>query len=78
MVIALLSFFVSLPKQEEIGMALINFSRKEIAFKLVYYGPALSGKTTNLEQIHQAIAEEVQDRHETHKSYAVCDKDRPA
>ena len=40
-------------------MALINFSRREIAFKLVYYGPALSGKTTNLEQIHQAIEKDV-------------------
>ena len=36
-------------------MAFINFARKEISFKLVYYGPALCGKTTNLEQIHQAI-----------------------
>ena len=36
-------------------MSFINFARKEIAFKIVYYGPALSGKTTNLEQIHKAI-----------------------
>lgn len=36
-------------------MSFINFARKEIAFKLVYYGPALGGKTTNLEQIHSAI-----------------------
>jgi mutual gliding-motility protein MglA len=36
-------------------MSFINFARKEIAFKLVYYGPGLCGKTTNLEQIHAAI-----------------------
>lgn len=36
-------------------MSFINFARKEIAFKIVYYGPALCGKTTNLEQIHKAI-----------------------
>lgn len=36
-------------------MAFINFARREIAFKIVYYGPALCGKTTNLEQIHMAI-----------------------
>ena len=36
-------------------MAFINFARREIAFKIVYYGPALCGKTTNLEQIHQAV-----------------------
>ena len=36
-------------------MSFINFARKEIAFKLVYYGPGLCGKTTNLEQIHSVI-----------------------
>lgn len=36
-------------------MSFINFARKEIALKIVYYGPALGGKTTNLEQIHAAI-----------------------
>lgn len=36
-------------------MAFINFARREIAFKIVYYGPALCGKTTNLEQIHMAV-----------------------
>lgn len=33
-------------------MAQVDFQRREIAIKLVYYGPALSGKTTNLQQIH--------------------------
>ncbi len=40
-------------------MSFINFARREIAFKIVFYGPALSGKTTNLEQIHKAIAREI-------------------
>jgi len=29
-----------------------NFEHKEVAVKLVYYGPALSGKTTNLQSLH--------------------------
>jgi GTPase SAR1 family protein len=33
-------------------MVQINFARKEINCKLVYYGPGLSGKTTNLEIVH--------------------------
>ncbi|HOU14724.1 MAG TPA: ADP-ribosylation factor-like protein [Anaerolineae bacterium] len=31
---------------------LINWRQRELNLKIVYYGPALSGKTTNLEQIH--------------------------
>jgi mutual gliding-motility protein MglA len=30
----------------------INWQLRQINLKVVYYGPALSGKTTNLEQIH--------------------------
>ncbi|MBN1179129.1 MAG: GTPase domain-containing protein [Anaerolineae bacterium] len=30
----------------------INWKKREINLNIVYYGPALSGKTTNLEQIH--------------------------
>ena len=33
-------------------MAYINFSKKEIQAKIVYYGPGRGGKTTNLEFIH--------------------------
>jgi signal recognition particle receptor subunit beta len=36
-------------------MAQIDFQRREIAVKLVYYGPALSGKTTNLQALHQRL-----------------------
>ncbi len=32
----------------------INRKRKEINIKIVYYGPPLSGKTTNLEYIHRS------------------------
>lgn len=31
----------------------INFRTREINLKIVYYGPAYSGKTTNLEVVHQ-------------------------
>jgi len=34
-------------------MVQINFARKEINCKLVYYGPGVSGKTTNLEMVHE-------------------------
>ncbi len=32
----------------------IDFAARELTIKLVYYGPALSGKTTNLQALHQA------------------------
>jgi signal recognition particle receptor subunit beta len=35
----------------------INFGGREIVLKLVYYGPALSGKTTNLRSLHQLTTE---------------------
>lgn len=34
-------------------MVQINFSLKEVNCKIVYYGPGLSGKTTNLEVVHE-------------------------
>jgi mutual gliding-motility protein MglA len=36
-------------------MPIINHAKKEIQFKVVYYGPALSGKTTNLAYVHSRI-----------------------
>ena len=33
----------------------INWQARELNIKIVYYGPALSGKTTNLEQIHMGV-----------------------
>lgn len=35
-----------------------NYAKKEIAVKVVYYGAALSGKTTNIEQIFQMLPQE--------------------
>jgi hypothetical protein len=37
-------------------MPIINYASKEIQFKIVYYGPALCGKTTNLQYIHSRIS----------------------
>ncbi len=37
-------------------MPIINYASKEIQFKVVYYGPALGGKTTNLQYIHSRIS----------------------
>jgi signal recognition particle receptor subunit beta len=36
----------------------LNFSAREVTIKLVYYGPALSGKTTNLRSLHDLTSEE--------------------
>jgi signal recognition particle receptor subunit beta len=37
-------------------MAFINYSAREINCKLVYYGPGLCGKTTNLKYIYEKTA----------------------
>ena len=34
----------------------IDFEKREIQLKIVYYGPGLSGKTTNLVAIHKIAA----------------------
>ena len=34
-------------------MATINFARREIEAKIVYVGPALSGKTTNVQVLQK-------------------------
>ncbi|MCC7519183.1 MAG: GTPase domain-containing protein [Verrucomicrobiae bacterium] len=39
-------------------MSIINYGSKEIQFKIVYYGPALCGKTSNLMYIHSQVAPE--------------------
>ena len=39
-------------------MVQINFAQKQVNAKVVYYGPGMSGKTTNLEIIHQRAPEQ--------------------
>jgi signal recognition particle receptor subunit beta len=39
-------------------MVQINFAHKEIQCKIVYYGPGMSGKTTNLELVHEKTPSE--------------------
>ena len=38
-----------------IRMVYLDIQRREVTLKLVYYGPALSGKTTNLQQLHRLM-----------------------
>ena len=40
----------------------LNFSAREATIKLVYYGPALSGKTTNLKSLHHLTSEDSRGR----------------
>jgi small GTP-binding protein len=39
-------------------MALFNYATKEITLKVVYYGPGLCGKTTNLQYLHASMSPE--------------------
>jgi hypothetical protein len=36
-------------------MSMINYASREINCKIVYYGPGLGGKTTNLEYVHEKV-----------------------
>ena len=40
-------------------MVLFNYSTKELTAKIVYYGPGLCGKTTNLQFIHENLSPNV-------------------
>jgi len=40
----------------------LDFTARELTIKLVYYGPALSGKTTNLQALHAASSPEATGR----------------
>lgn len=40
----------------------LDFKARELTVKLVYYGPALSGKTTNLQAIHELVTPESRGR----------------
>jgi signal recognition particle receptor subunit beta len=40
----------------------LNHAQRELTVKIVYYGPGLSGKTTNLQMVHQRTSGEVRGR----------------
>jgi mutual gliding-motility protein MglA len=40
----------------------LDFTARELTLKLVYYGPALSGKTTNLQSLHDVSASDATGR----------------
>jgi signal recognition particle receptor subunit beta len=40
----------------------LDFAARELTIKLVYYGPALSGKTTNLRALHELAAKDSRGR----------------
>ncbi len=40
-------------------MATVNFQHREILCKIVYYGPGLCGKTTNLQTIHSKVPDKI-------------------
>lgn len=40
----------------------LDFKTRELQVKLVYYGPALSGKTTNLQALHKLVADDARGR----------------
>lgn len=39
-------------------MSFINYNAKEIHCKIVYYGPSLGGKTTNIQWVYQTTAQD--------------------
>lgn len=43
-------------------MSFINYATREINFKLVYYGPGLGGKTTNLKYIYSKLDSQTKGR----------------
>lgn len=43
-------------------MVQINQAQRELSLKVVYYGPALSGKTTNLMALHERVHSDVRGR----------------
>lgn len=40
----------------------LNHAQRELTVKIVYYGPGLSGKTTNLQKLHERTSAEVRGR----------------
>src|SRR3979411_140465 len=44
--------------EEELEVSMINYASREINCKIVYYGPGLGGKTTNLEHVYGKVKPE--------------------
>src|SRR6266852_3215832 len=44
--------------EEELAVSMINYASREINCKIVYYGPGLGGKTTNLEHVYGKVKPE--------------------
>ena len=40
-------------------MVLFNYSTRELTAKIVYYGPGLCGKTTNLQYVYESLPDNV-------------------
>jgi signal recognition particle receptor subunit beta len=40
----------------------LNHAQRELTLKIVYYGPGLSGKTTNLQMIHRRVQPQIRGR----------------
>jgi len=45
-----------------LGTVQLNHAQRELTVKIVYYGPGLSGKTTNLQMVHQRTSPDVRGR----------------
>src|SRR5438045_487353 len=45
----------SIARNNEVTMAIINQATKELQVKIVYYGPAMGGKTTNMVKVHDHV-----------------------
>ena len=43
-------------------MAQVDFAERQLTLKLVYYGPPLSGKTSNLRALHGAVDKVIRGR----------------
>ena len=50
-------------------MSMINYASREINCKLVYYGPGLGGKTTNLEYIYRKFHQRIKSEMVTVKTH---------
>ena len=45
-------------RSEDRTMSIINYAKKEISFKIVYYGAGVVGKTVNLQYIHRSLPDD--------------------